>query len=334
MLDQATHAKSMLMIVSGSLVPGVDAADFRLPAHTAFRLEMPDPSLRDYIDDYHILDSDEHHHADAQEYILPSWPAIRINLSANRMGLKIGSKAYDPIPVASLYGTTTKAMLATPHGGVTIGISLTPLGWARLFSSPASHFRDDVVPLETVLAPSVVAQLVDSLIESNQSTDVKPILDNFLLSNMRPIQRDEEAIRKLLRLLEDPATQDLATSCRAYGISAKQLSRISNRYFGYPPKRLLMRTRFMRSFLPMFCTYRQCDFTVIDQDYVDASHFLRDAKRFLGMTPARFMMTETPYLDAVLRARRIVLTAASHKEKKLVSEWSSAPSYADTAQTA
>lgn len=302
------------MIESGSLVPGVDPESFGLPDGTAFRLELPAMSLRPYVANYHVFDSDPQRHPYAREYILPSWPAIRICLSEKRMGLQLGDKTYNPLPIAALYGTTTKAMLATPQGGVTIGISLTPLGWARFFSLPASAVRDAVLPLDQAMDPALVDRLINMLRGSNQSTDVKPLLDQFLADTMLPPHRDEPAIRQMIQLVDDPDTLDLPQAAQKIGISAKQLSRLSNRHFGHPPKRLLMRARFMRSFLPMFAGQRRCDFSMIDEGYVDVPHFLRDARHFLGMTPARFMAEPTPYLDAVLRATRIVLQAARRAE--------------------
>lgn len=298
------------MIESGSLVPGVDPDSFGLPDGTAFRLEMPELALQPYVADYHVYDSDAVRHPSAREYILPSWPALRICLADNRMDLQLGSNSYHPLPVAALYGTTTRAMLATPHGGVTIGISLTPLGWARLFTRPANEVRKSVIPLSEAMDPARVDQLVGMLRASNRSTEVKPLLDQFLNSAMLPVHRDEPSIRQMISLIDDPGTVDLTQSADRIGISAKQLSRLSNRHFGYPPKRLLMRARFMRSFMPMFCGQRRCDFSMIDEGYVDVPHFLRDARHFLGMTPARFMAQPTPYLDAVLRAMRVVRRAA------------------------
>jgi hypothetical protein len=43
--------------------------------------------------------------------------------------------------------------------------------------------------------------------------------------------------------------------------------------------------------------------------YHDASHFNRDGRRFLGMTPRRFLTLPTPYTVAALRARRLVIGA-------------------------
>ena len=46
--------------------------------------------------------------------------------------------------------------------------------------------------------------------------------------------------------------------------------------------------------------------------YHDASHFLRDANLFLGMTPRRFLAMDMPYLYAALRARRLVFGRDKH----------------------
>ena len=43
----------------------------------------------------------------------------------------------------------------------------------------------------------------------------------------------------------------------------------------------------------------------------DASHFLRDADRFLGTTPRRFLVHSTALLEASVRARAAALGAAT-----------------------
>ncbi len=45
------------------------------------------------------------------------------------------------------------------------------------------------------------------------------------------------------------------------------------------------------------------DGLLIDPSYCDVSHFLRDANRFLGMTPRRFSAMNTPFLRASVQAR-------------------------------
>ncbi|MGH6617061.1 hypothetical protein [Sphingomonas sp.] len=299
------------MIESGTHTPNVSVESFGLPPHTALRYERPDPRLAAYLTDYHVLDSDESGVGTNIEWMLPSWPAIRVILADNPIALTIGGTTYDPMPEAALYGTTSKAMRVRTAGGVTIGAGITPLGWSRLFRGPADQYRDRIVSLDTVMPAGVVEELVSRLRASDQALDVKDILDRFFLNHMGPRDRNEGEIRALMALIVDDATQDLSTAAARIGIDARRLRRLATRHFGFPPKTLLLRARFLRSFLKMFAIRDHADYSLIATTYHDASHFLRDANRFLGMTPRRFMAMKTPYLDAVLRARAAVFGTAT-----------------------
>ena len=298
------------MIESGSHVPGVDAAQFGLPPHTALRIELPSPALRPFLADYHVLDSEGPRAEGAETWMLPAWPAIRIILTDRPISLRLGRRTYDPLPVASLYGTTSRAMRMTTHGGVTVGIGIKPLGWARFFAAKADLFRDQVVPLARVMAPRLVDELVEALGASDQGPAVKPLLDEFFERLCGPPGPDEPLIRRLSALIADDETHDLATACGRIGIAPPALRRLSARYFGFPPKTLLIRTRFLRSLLRMMAEGDELDYGLIAPTYHDASHFLRDSDRFLGMTAKRFARIDNQYLKAILRARTVVARAA------------------------
>ncbi len=298
------------MIESGSHTPGVSVEAFGLPDNAALRFEQPDARLAGYLTDYHVLDSIEPDGVPAIDWMLPSWPAIRIFLSERRLAVTLRRRTYDPIPVASLYGTTSQALQVTTNGGVTIGIGIGALGWARLVRRPADAYRDRITPLGEVLPAALVDALVAELRASDQGPAVKGILDAFFLDHLGPPDPDEPAIRQLAALIVDDETQDLASAAAAVGISEVQLRRLSTRHFGFPPKTLLIRTRFLKSFVRMMASGR-ADYSLIARSYHDVPHFLRDAQRFLGMTPRRFIALDTPKLDAALRARAAVLGAAT-----------------------
>ncbi|WP_034161142.1 AraC family transcriptional regulator [Sphingomonas sp. ERG5] len=299
------------MIESGTHTPGVSAESFGLPPNTALRYEQPDSRLTGYITDYHVLDSDVGPSGSAIEWMLPSWPAIRVILADNPIALTLGETIYDPMPEATLYGTTSKAMRVTSSGGVTIGAGITPLGWSRLFRGRADEYRDRIVPLDTMMSADITGELVSLLRTSDRALDVKDILDRFFLKHMGPPDRSEAEIRALMTLIVDDRTLDLSTAAARIGIDARRLRRLATHHFGFPPKTLLLRARFLRSFLKMLAVRDHADYSLIAATYHDASHFLRDANRFLGMTPRRFMAMKTPYLDAALRARAAVFGTAT-----------------------
>lgn len=296
------------MIESGTHTPGVDARDFGLPPHTALRYELPAPELRDCVADYHVLDSEGPEVEGAFNFLLPSWPAIRLILTDRPMSLTIGRRSCGVLPREALYGTTSQSMRMVTNGGVTIGIALKPLGWARLFDRRADLFRDRVVPLGEVMGQRHVTELVARLRASDQGPAVKGVLDDFLHDRLGPPHAEEEAIRRLTALINDDETFDLATACERSGLQPATLRRVSLRHFGFPPKILLIRTRFLRSFVRIMM--EGGDYSSIAPGYFDASHFLRDAHRFLGMTPKQFLQqAQNPYAQAVLRARALVTAA-------------------------
>ncbi|WP_298813642.1 helix-turn-helix domain-containing protein [uncultured Sphingomonas sp.] len=298
------------MIESGTGVAGVDPRGWALPPGTALRIELPAADLRDFFTEYYVLDSDAEVHSGAVSYPLPSWPMIRVALTQGPISLQIGPRCYDPLPVAALYGTTTRAMQTTTHGGITVGLGITPLGWSRLFPISAEKVRDQVVPLASLMPAPAVDALVADLRGADLTTELTTILDSFLRARLLPPTPNEDAIRGLTNLINDERIEDIASASEQLGLTPAALRRLSIRFFGYPPKLLLVRARFMRSLVRMMLAGGDADYTGIAPTYFDKSHFLRDARRFLDTTPRRFMQRSNPYVLAVMRARRDVASAA------------------------
>lgn len=298
------------MIESGSHTPGVDPADFALHADTALRYERPDPALEGLIGDYFVFDSQGRHADGAVEWMLPNWPVIRFVLADRPITVETPAWHWTLLE-AGFYGTTSRAMKHTSHGGVTIGLSLTPAGIARLLDIDVSHYRDRMVPLADLLPPADCAALVAELRASDRGPAVKAILDRFFRAHMARAHPAEPEIAALNRLLLDDRMESAADLARELGMPLHTLRRLARRRFGFPPKLLLMRTRFLRSLIALKETGATQGYQAIDAAYTDASHFLRDSERFLGMTARRFLKIETPFLDSALRARKIVLGAAT-----------------------
>lgn len=297
------------MIVSGSLTPGIDPERFGLPEHTAVRYERPDPALERLIADYHMFDSEEFAVNKAIEWMLPNAPAIRIILAERPIRLTLAEARFDPLPVAVFFGPTSRAMEIEVSGGLTIGASLTPLGFARLMRTSAAELRDNIYPLEHVLDRSLVARLVESLRDHDRGRRVKAILDDFFKPLMARPHRDEPELTRIMAALQDDGLDSLSDVAANLGIPSHRLLRLCQRHFGFPPKTLLMRARLLRSILALKQAENRVGYTAIDPAYFDDSHFVRDARRFLGMTPRQFLQLETPYLNASLRARAMVFGA-------------------------
>ena len=299
------------MIESGSASTGVAVRDFGLPPGIALRYEQADPVLRPFLPAYAALDSDEAYRntATSLSWGLPSWALIWIVLTKSPIAVRIGNRRYEPLGSAMLCGVTSRAMPTEPNGGLSIVMEVSSLGWARLFGASAADLSDRFTPLDQLLPREWIDELIAELAASDDARDLKAICDRFWLRHLPPPQPDEALVARVADLLADPASDDLAERAAAVGIDARTLRRVTKRYFGFPPKLLLIRARFLRALVPMMLG--EADPRDIPPVYHDRSHFNRDARRLLGMTARRFVAIPNAYIRAVLRARRLVIGSAA-----------------------
>ena len=275
------------------------------------RWERPASGLEMLVGDYFAFDSEGLDAMGAVEWMLPNWPTIRLVLAENAITIDGPGVRWSPLPAAGFYGPTSRVMRHTSYGGVTIGVSLTPAGLSRLLDIDVSRYRDRMVPLAELLPPPTCATLIAELRASDQGPAVKGILDRFFLAQMAHPHPEEAQIVALHRCLLDERIQSARALAGALDLRPERLRRLSLRRFGFPPKTLLIRTRFLRSLVAVKQAGAAGSYDLIDQAYTDASHFLRDCEKYLGMTARQFAELETPFLDAVLRARTLVLGTAT-----------------------
>jgi len=86
-------------------------------------------------------------------------------------------------------------------------------------------------------------------------------------------------------------------------MSPRSLERLSLRAFGFAPKLLLRRQRFMRSLAQFMLDPSLAWIRTLDCHYVDQAHFVRDFKRFMTMSPSAYAALDHPVLRAAARAR-------------------------------
>lgn len=302
------------------------AAGFRAPVRPEepyVRYDRPDAALAEAITGYHVYttaSTDER-----VDWFLPANADICVSLDAGPIAVTIRRRTCNALPDVALIGPTSQAFRAVTHGGTLIGIGLTAIGWSRLFRRPASDFRDRVTPLAEALSPALADELRRVLAATDRDAEVQQALDAFFTKHLRPLHPDTVQIRRLMALLVDERTEGLATLSDELGLPAHTLRRLTSRHFGFPPKLLLVRARFLRSFTGMILAGGELDYASIGPSYHDVSHFLRDAGAFLGTTPKRFMAGPTTFLRAVLSARSLALGAPTHALHAIAPEPLDAP---------
>lgn len=297
------------MIDSGGQTPGAPGDVFAMPG-LSIRYDLPDPAIADAITGYHVYTADDA--GERVDWFLPGTANIRVTLDAGPVSVAIRRRTFAPLPPAALFGPTSQAMRAVTHGGTMIGIGVSALGWSRLFARPAADYRDRIVPLaDAATHPALADDLVRTLAATDRSHGVKPALDAFFARRLGNPHADASQIRRLTALILDERVDTLAAAALEMAMPPHALRRLTARHFGFAPKLLLLRARFLQSFTRLLQDGDALHYARIAPTYHDVPHFLRDARAFLGTTPRRFMAQPTIFLRASLRARAAVLGAAT-----------------------
>jgi AraC-like DNA-binding protein len=277
------------------------------PSHDV-RFARPVPALAECLAGYHSYDVRLPPGTVGEEIFFPAWANIRFQLTGKRWAMRYGEKRIDPIPHISLFGPTSCAGFAEFSGGHMFGVAITPVGWARLIGGDASRLIDEIVPLETVIGAEA-AMLAERIAAVREDFDAMvDILQSWLLDRLAR-SRPMPELARIMDLLNSPAIESVEQAAERVDMPAWQFTRLCRRNFGFAPKKLMRRARFLRTLMilreasPLPWTER------IEESYHDQSHFIRDCHDFLGMTPSQFLARAQPVAKTSMAERTRVLGA-------------------------
>ena len=234
----------------------------------------------------------------------PEWATLRFRQSGSavRAGFDKGSQV--PVPAFTGGGPTSVALRYHMQNLRGWGLGIQPLGWALYSDVPAGEVADRLTDGMTQPAFRRFREL--SLSIGNGSEDREELAAQIIrfLVNLRPAHTPARAqILACHAALRDPDLGTVEALADATGVARRSLERLTRRYFGFSPKLLLRRQRFLRSLAAfMLAGHRQWS-EVIDRHYCDQAHFVRDFHCFMGMTPSEYAEMPHPLLERVVAQR-------------------------------
>lgn len=183
------------------------------------------------------------------------------------------------------------------------GIGFLPLGWARFFDADAGACANIICDGAAHPAFAHFAGLSAFLCNPEVSVDAQFDAITATMTRLMQPTRDELRIRRVHAALvtgDHASVRDLADAC---AMSIRTLERTCQRYFGFSPKLLMRRQRFMRS-LAAFMLHRGSRWTeAMDADYHDQAQFTREFREFMTMNPSEYAALDHPILTAFMKAR-------------------------------
>lgn len=266
----------------------------------------PDAALLPYVSGYHAYASGGSATAPATDWFFPGWANVRFTVDAGPWHVSFGESAVFSVPAASLFGPSSRAIRSVATGGVLFGAGLTPLGYASLISLPAQKVADRIIDLAEVWTGT--GEMHGKLSRAQGLEELKAVFEAEISHRLNPPRADTRGrIAALHALLVNEHSVRVEETAARLELPIRTLNRITTEAFGFSPKLLLRRSRFLKSLMAALREPDRPICELIDTAYFDHSHFIRDSNDFLGMPPQRFLELMTPLMRQSIVNRSSVL---------------------------
>ncbi len=259
---------------------------------------LPALELRGYVTFYYFVTVDE----PVEDFLYPEWGNVRFVLSGD---WRVAMDSYGPEPqVDVLFGPTDRCGSVTTPGGRIVGFGMTPLGWRRMIGTDADLMANRVRSLADELGPpghELRAAFAGDTTDAPGVARFDALLTD-LVARRPPEAPALIAIDRILR----SRPEDVPQFAAAAGVPIRTLHRLCLRLFGFAPKRLLRRQRFLDTLGHVRTAVGDPLRDALDAAYFDQAHFYRDFRDFMGMSPRAYFTA-----SRALMARAALAQAAA-----------------------
>ena len=210
-------------------------------------------------------------------------------------------------PPCLLAGPTSGPVTTEAFGPFSLfGAGLMPAGWSALIGSAADALAEDVADLGG--AAGSEAERTREMI-GNARCDAGRVAaaDRFflgLLSAARPVPHwfTHLADEWLIATTNPDVDVLVATS----GMSSRQVERWCRRYYGASPKLLSRKYRTLQAAVRLGNGDADTWADAAGDSFYDQSHFIREFKQFIGVTPNAFIAGAAPVSRLTIARRRLL----------------------------
>ncbi len=265
----------------------------------------PTQDLREYVTFYYFVTAT----SPVDDFLYPEWGNVRVAFSGD---WRVEMPTYGPEPqVEVLFGPTDRCARVTTRGGTCAGFGLTPLGWLQLIGDDADLMRNRVRPLGAEFGErlgEIRSCLQRGMTDPEGLTRLEEILVD-MIARRPPVAPQIAALDRALRAR--PAT--VTAFAETMDVSARTLQRLCLKLFGFPPKRLIRRQRFLDTLGKFRAAVGEPIQVAMDADYFDEAHFYRDFRDFMGMSPRAYFAASRALMARVAAAQAAAGVTLSFK---------------------
>jgi AraC-like DNA-binding protein len=202
-----------------------------------------------------------------------------------------------------LWGQVLKPLPLRAQEGSVFGIRFHPASASLFLTEDVHYFNDSITSLEDVLG-NRITNLHEGLVGSASLKTRINLVEDFLI---RLLERNEKGIKKvnlIAGVMQDLAPTSsagsISTIASNFGISSRYLQRTFFQHTGLTPKLYGNIARFQKSLTEMNKQGASLTDVAYESGYFDQSHFVREFKRFTGVTPSSLNLNSSTAILAGL----------------------------------
>jgi len=234
-------------------------------------------------------------------------PQLRFMLEA-RGEYQFHDGHHAETPEICMLGPTMGATRFAIRGRASVlGISVLPLGWLAMGCERADLCVDRLYDAAAAHGGHYYEMLARLRGSVHDLDEVIHLLWAFLEQQLSPISHAMiDLVSKIDRWLSENDSPRLEDIVESTALSARQLARYTNRLYGASPKLLARKYRALRCASQIVLDKKSWNELCADGCFYDQSHFIREIKQFLGLTPNQLL--NDPTTVAKLTVQRRALT--------------------------
>jgi AraC-like DNA-binding protein len=250
---------------------------------------QPAKHLQSLIGAYYSYEADLSDEQTIHDRLLSELANITFLLSGTWTA-RSGQSAFTPAYPALVSGPSSAPTHLTASGRVRVfGISILPVGWAKLFDRPADALANKMCSLAALTGNSADAC---SAAMRNATTQraMTMMADTFLTEQLakRGVDHDHRTIEAIDTYLRSKPVSRVSELAEHLNLSVRQLERIMPKAYGFAPKTVLRRQRYLRAIQERMGAPAPGCQDATAEDFYDQSHMIREFLAFAGESPKAF----------------------------------------------
>ena len=244
---------------------------------------IPTDSLKPYIKYFIVSEND----AKTEYKIFPT-SGLVIGFQYSGQLAVFQNETEDKLKSAGITGISDSYRIFKNSAGIgTILVYFTETGFTHFASHPANELFNLSISLENVFDKNSISETEEKLATAQTDGQRIHIIEIFLLSQLKDIQKDKLIIEAVKIIYQTKGTIRIKELNERLFISQSPFEKRFRKLVGTTPKKFASIVRF-NTVIDQLSNTKSLTDICYENNFFDQAHFIKDFKQYTGDTPEKF----------------------------------------------